>query len=463
MKSLWFKKAVRLVSGLTIVALLSTAVACGAQKQAEPAATEPAKTEAAKETDKKADGKPVTIKIITWAQQSNIDPLNALNAKFSEKNPNVKFVIDSVNANDYPTLQQTRISAGDVDIVTGFAFDQVPQDYMKGVDKRAWQQFVESGAYLDITDQPFLKNWDPAMIKDAASYKGKVYGINVGKVGFNGVFYNKKIFADNGLSEPKTWEELMNICKTLKAKNITPFTGAAKDSWPINMMAHAFIAANEPDMPAYSKGLWTGERKFTDEGSMKIWNRVEEWSTYFEKGVAGIDYSSVVGRFVAKKAAMMPDGTWDSGTIDAAKPDFEYGYFCIPGDTAGAEPIQLAGKYDLQFQIYSKTANKDICLKWMEFLSQKENYTPFISALSMFPTMPDVQVSNKFINSIADKNKNFRLAFERITLEPKGVGQYAAGVFPLTQLKAFGGTIATAKELAELQQKDWDAAVKAAK
>ncbi len=99
----------------------------------------------------------------------------------------------------------------------------------------------------------------------------------------------------------------------------------------------------------------------------------------------------------------------------------------------------------------------------MDFLSQKENYGPMINKLSMFPTMPGVEITNKFVNSIADKNKSFQLAFERIGLAPKGVGQYAAGVYPITQLKSFGGTIATAKDLAALQQKDWDAAIAAAK
>jgi len=457
----WLKGTVKFVASISVLAMLFTTVACGNTTPAPAPANTTATTAA---DNSQAADKPVNIKIITWAQQTNVDAINELNASFTKKYPNVTFTVDTVDSNQYPTLEQTRLSAGDVDIISQVAaFDQVPQDFTKGLDKPAWMQYIEGGQFLDITDQPFIKNWDPNMIKDAVSYNGKVYGLDMGKVGFNGVFYNKKIFADNNLQEPKTWADFITICKTLQAKGITPMTGAAKDSWPINMMASAFVAANVPDMTAYAKGLWSGTSKFTDDDSMKIWNRIDEWSQYFEKGVAQITYADVVGRFVAKKAAMMPDGTWDSGTIDAANPDFDYGYFCIPGDTASADPVQLKGKYDIQFNIYAKAANKDWDLKWMDFLSQKENYGPLINKLSMFPTMPGVEITNKFVNSIADKNKDFQLAFERIGLAPKGVGQYAAGVYPITQLKAFGGTVATAKDLAALQQKDWDTALAAAK
>lgn len=459
MMKLLLKGTKKLVLMLAVFALLASAVACGGggEQTGGPEATGAVGGD---QTD--GAGKPVNLKMITWSQQTNLDAIEGLNAAFTEKYPNVTFTIDHVNSNDYPTLMQTRIAAGDVDIISNmYAFDALPQDFTKGCDDPAWLTFIQSGAYLDITDEPFIKNWDPAMIRDAVSYEGRVYGLDMGKVGFNGVFYNKKLFDENGFEEPGTWAELSDICKKLSEKGITPFTAGVKDAWPVNMLASGFVAANETDIAAYTEGLWTGTRKFTDEGSMKIWSRIEEWASYFEKGVAAVDYASAPGRFVAGKAAMMPDGTWNSGAIEALDPDFEFGYFAIPGDAAG-NPNQLAGKYDIQFNIYAKTPNTDVCLQWFDFLSQKENYTPFINALSMFPTMQEVEISNEFILSMQDKNTDFALAFERICVQPKGVGQYAAGVFPITQLKAFGGTIETAKELAQLQQKDWDDAIAAA-
>lgn len=460
MKSMWFKKTVRMISVLVIAALLFAVAGCGAKEAAEQENAGAAGSDAPKAAGDKA----VTLKMITWVQETNEKAIKDLNDAFTKKYPNVEIVVDTVAPNDYPTLQNTRISAGDVDLLTSLsAFDTLPQDFTKGCDKPAWQTFVESGAYLDITDQPFLKNWDPNMLKNASSYNGKVFGIDMGAVGYNGLFYNKKLFDENGLKEPGTWDEFVKICETFKAKNIAPITLGMKDGWPLDAIGvSGLVGANEEDLTAFAKGLWTGTRKLTDEQTMKIWNRADQFVSYLEKNVQSVTYGDAPGRFVAGKAAMLYDGTWNNGTITALDKDFQFGYFALPGDKDG-KPNQLQGKYDMQFHVYSKTANKDTCLKWMEFLSQKENYTEFVSTIGFFPTMPGVVSKNTFINSLADKNTGFKASWEKVLVAPKGVGQYAKGQgFVLSQLKAVGGTVPDVKALADLAQKDWDAGLKAA-
>jgi len=423
---------------------------------ASESAAAPATTESLPETN---------LKMITWVQETNQAALDTLNKSFTEKYPTVTFTVDTVPANDYPTLLNTRIAAADVDIISYIsAFDQLPQDFTKGCDKPAWQTFIDSGSFLDITDQPFIKNWNPSMIKDAVTYNGKVYGLDMGAVGYNGLFYSKKLFTENGFKEPGTWAEFVTICKAFQAKGIAPITLGVKDTWPLDSCAvSGIVGANEEDMTAYAKGLWDGSRKFTDDKSMKIWNRIGEFVSFCEKNVAAVAYGDAPGRLVAGKVAMLYDGTWNAGAITALDPNFEFGYFPIPGDVS-ANPNQLQGKYDMQFNIFAKSANKDVCLKWFDFLSQKENYTPFVSALGFFPTMPEVESTSKFVASIADKNKAFKPSWEKVITPPKGVGQYAAGqCFKPGQLKAIGGQVADVKALAELAQKDWDAAFNAIK
>lgn len=455
----------KLIAVLIVTVLMLGITACASK----PADESPPPSSS---TDVSADGKdntgksgePVTLRMITWVQESNEKAIAALNAKFSEKYPNVSFVIDTVGANDYPTLQNTRISAGDVDIITNLsAFDTYPQEFTKGVDKPAWETFILGGAYLDITNEPFIKNWDPYMIENAVSYKGKVYGLDMGAVGFNGVFYSKSIFNKYGFDEPGTWAEFETICNTLKSDGINPITAGAADSWPLTSVGvSAMVGAYETDLNEYARGLWTGTRKFTDEKSMGLWRRFEQLVSWLEPNVMSVSYGDAPGRFVAGKAAMMIDGTWNSAAIEDLDPDFEYGYFPIPGDTDG-NPNQLQGKYDMQFNIYANTPHKEWALKYFDFISQKENYGPFVSALGFFPTMPGVKSTNEFVNSLADKNRNFSLAWEKFIIPPKGVGQYAAGqCFNINLLKELGGTVESIEELAELAQQDWDAGIAAA-
>lgn len=464
----WFKATSRLLAVLMVLTLVLTMAACGGQKtpgDTTTAATTAKATEATTAAAPEQNAKPVNLQMITWIQETNQKAIDALNASFAAKYPHVTCTVDTAPANDYPTLLQTRVAAGNVDIISNIsAFDTLPQDFTKGCDDPAWLTFIKSGAYLDITDQPFINNWDPNMIKNAVSYGGKVYGLDMGAVGYNGMFYNKTLFDENGFKEPGTWADFVNICKTFQSKGIAPVTLGGADGWPLTAIGvSGLVGANEQDLTAFAKGLWDGSRKWNDEQTMKIWNRAAEFVSFLEKNVTSITYGDAPGRFVAGKAAMLYDGTWNAGTIAALDPNFKFGYFPMPGDVDG-KPNQLSGKYDMQFNIFAKSPNKDVCLQWMDFLSQKENYGPFVSALGFFPTMPGVQSSSEFVNSLADKNTGFKPSWEKTIVPPKGVGQYASGQgFPLNQLKALGGSVATVKELADLAQKDWEAAIAAIK
>ncbi len=56
----------------------------------------------------------------------------------------------------------------------------------------------------------------------ATLYDGKRYLVPFG-YHYAGMFYNPKVMAEAGIAEmPKTWDELLAACTTLKAKGIDP-------------------------------------------------------------------------------------------------------------------------------------------------------------------------------------------------------------------------------------------------
>ncbi|NJD01543.1 MAG: extracellular solute-binding protein [Ruminiclostridium sp.] len=449
------KSLMKAVTIVLMTALLFTMlIGCGVKDTPKTETSTP-KTETT--ADVTVSKEPVVLKMIEHSNQATNDAIKALNEKFSKKYPNITVESTVVEGGQYVQLMQTRLAAGDVDILEVSTFAIAIPDWAKGQDKNFNAQFIENGDILDITNEPFIKNWDPVAIKNACTYNGKVYGLNIGKVAYNGIFYNKTIFEQNGLKVPETWGEFINVCKSLQSKSIVPMTAGGKDVWPIAMMWSGFVNAFEPDPNAFAKGLWTGERKFNDPKTLIMFDRMAEFASYFEEGVTSVDYASVIGRFVAGKAAMMPDGTWDASQITTADPNFKFGYFAIPGDAKGAQPPQLAGKYDISYGGYAKSPNKTAILQWLDFFSQKENYSDFINAIGFIPTMTGIDIKNDFIKSLDPINQNFQTNFELIIKNPKGVGKYAG--FQIDQLKVLGGSIATPKELADLAQKDWDAAL----
>jgi len=405
-----------------------------------------------------ASGEPVKLKLITWTNEATTKVLDELDKQFTEKNPDITVEITAVDSATYPQLVQTRVAAGDVDIIAQQQFVPNP-DFTKGLDKPAFQQYIENGDFLDLTDQEFVSKYDANAIKDSASFNGKVYAIPMSRTSYNGVFYNKKMFEDNGLSVPQTWDEFIKACDTLKEAGINPITVAGKDGWPVTAVAtNAIVSTVISDSGAYVKGLWDGSKKFTDEESLEIFKRIGQFASYCEPGAMGIDYASVPGRFAAGKAAMLADGAWQAPQIAAANPDLQFGYFPLPPTEKGSDAAQLRGKYDTLFAASGKSKNTDAILKWMAFISDEANYTTFINAIAMESTMPSVQSSDAFLKELAPMSKNFQLQFEIAYKAPKGIGKF--GGFQSTQLKAFGGTVETPEELADLAQKDWDTALK---
>jgi len=398
---------------------------------------------------------PVTLELITWSNPPSVDALNALDAQFMQQFPNVTINLTEVaNSNSaYDNLRETRFAANSVDIFTAQTI--TPPVSWAPTNLTAEQQAVVNGNYADLTDYPWVSNWSTG--QTAYTYNGKVYAISTGATTVTGVFYNKQMFSDHGWSVPKTWNDFVSLCNAMKAAGVTPMTVGGADGWPYTSLANDVVASVEPDNNALAQGLWTGARQFTDTNSMEIYNRLDFLNQNLEDGFLTIPYSDDPGRFVAGKAAMMPDGSWQAPVIEQVDSTFQFGYFPFPSDNPGNA---YQGKFDLSFGVNAHSANLNWALKWMEFLSQPDNYQTFVNATDMVPTM-NVQVTDPFINALLPDVQNMKTVWESIYRPPAGVGQYAAkrGFIP-TFLQSAGGPN-TVAELAQLAQQDFDTAKQA--
>lgn len=395
---------------------------------------------------------PVTLELITWSNPPSVQALNDLDAKFTQEFPNVKINLTEVaNSNEtYTNLRETRFAANSVDIFTAQTF--TPPVSWAPTALTSEQQAVVNGNYADLTDYPWVSNWSTG--QTAYTYNGKVYAISTGATAVTGVYYNKQLFSDHGWQVPTTWDEFTTLCNAMKAAGVTPMTVGGADGWPYTSLANDVVASVEPDNNALAEGLWTGARQFTDTNSLEIYNRLDFINQNLEQGFLTIPYSDDPGRFVAGKAAMMPDLSTEAPVIEQIDSSFQFGYFPFPSDTPGN---QYQGKFDLSFGVNAHSANLNWALKWMEFLSQPENYQAFVNTTDMVPTM-DVPVTDPFINALLPDVKSMQTVWESIYRPPAGVGQYAAkrGFIP-TFLQSAGGPN-TPAQLAQLAQQDFDTA-----
>ena len=448
---------------LTLLAalLIGLLASCSPAPTAQPAAADATKAPAAAEATKApaADQKS-TLRILIHNNPPFVEAMNTINKKFMEKYPNITVDMTVSQSDAMATAVQTRLTAGDVDLVDQFAFDQAVMDYMKGVEKPAWQKYVEAGLYADLSDQAFVNSWDPAVVKAVGTVNGKVYEINTGRYAFTGVFYNKDLFDKNGVKIPTTWADLVAACDTFKKAGLACMTSGGKDVWPLSVAGSGIILSLYPDQAALAKGLWTGTSKLNDATSMVVWQRLQQMLTFMEDGVSGIDYTSAPGRFATGKIAMYPAGTWDAPAIAKANPDLKFGYFPMPGSDKAEDNKYIAGKYDVGFSVAAKGQNKEAALKWLEFFSTKDIYSLYVNAVGILPTMPGVTLATPFGQEIDPLIPNFRVALERYWVTPKGAGKYAG--FNATFFKPYGD-FTDAKTVANQAQSDLDAGLSAAK
>ena len=376
-------------------------------------------------TDKKAD-EDVTLRVLVHQNPPMVAFMETFNQQFTERHPNITVDMSVVNANDLSTVSQTRLSANDIDVLDIFGFANGAQPYMKMVEPPNWQQLIDANLLMDLTGQDFLKNYDENTINDAGSYNGKVYAINLGRVIYSGIYYNKQLFEQNSIAVPTTWPELVAACETLKAAGTPCMTAGGADGWPIFVGAYGLLGAMYPDQAELVKGLWEGTIKWNDEKSLEMWTKMQIYARdMMEEGASGVAGDAAPGRFASGAVAMFPGGSWYAPSIEAAQPGFEWGYIPFPGSDKAEDNQYWFGKYDQGWAIAANTPNKDAALLYLKEFSEPANYQAFVDAVGFIPTQPTAKLNTKLGTEIAPFLANFEVGYEQYWIAPKGAGQFA--------------------------------------
>jgi raffinose/stachyose/melibiose transport system substrate-binding protein len=454
---------VRKLAALTAVAIL--VAACGGNTpvptqaptqapsqpgaSATPAGSPPAATLA-----------PTTLRVLVHQNPPFTDYMAKFNAAFEERHPGVKVDMAIEAPNLLATTTQTRLAAGDVDVVDIFAFDTAVQPYMKNVTAPIWQTLADEGQLLDITNEPFVANYDANATADAGTYNGKVYAINLARVGFTGLYINEDLFAANGISVPTTWSELVAACQAFTSKNISCMTAGGADGWPIFVTGYGILGSAFPDQAAYVEGLWTGSVKYNDAANVAMWEKLRILAQdMIEDGASGIAADGAPGRFASGEVATLSGFTWLAPAIEAASPSFKWTFINFPGSDNADDNKYVFGKYDQGWTIAANTPNKDAALAYLAEFSEPAAYQEFVTAVGAIPTQPTATLDTPLGQAIAPSLANFRIGWERYWIAPQGAGQFATPF--ATFFKPFG-EFDTAQQAADAAQADLQAGLDAA-
>ncbi len=410
-----------------VVATALVAAACGGDDDADSGTpdTETDGTGSSSGTAAPA-GEDVTLRVLVHQNPPMVAFMEEFNDSFEAANPNVSIDMAVVSADELSVVTQTRLTAKDVDVIDIFGFSNAAQPYMADVTPPNWQTLIEAGLLLDITDQPFVANYDEATIADAGSYDGRVYSVNLGRVSYSGMFVNQDLLAEVGVEIPTTWDELVTACEAVKDAGNECMTVGGGDGWPVFVGAYGLLGAMYPDQEAFVEGLWTGEAKWDDEQGVAL---LERYQTYvqdmIESGASGLAHDAAIVRYAAGDVAFAPTGVWQAPALEDAEPGFEWTYVPFPGSDDPADNQYLFGKYDQGWAIAADSPNQEAALAYVSAFSEPANYQEFVNAVGFLPTQPTATLDSQLGAAVAPYLENYRVGFEQFWVQPTGAGQWA--------------------------------------
>jgi multiple sugar transport system substrate-binding protein len=313
--------------------------------------------------------------IVLNSDQSDPTPKKAMEeliADFEAKNPTITVKWNNFDHEGYKSAIRNFLTADAPDVVAWYAGNRM-------------EPFVKAGLFEDVSDVWAANGLDEQLKSAAASMTidGKKWGVPYTYYQW-GIYYRADIFAKEGITPPKTWDELLAACKKLNADGITPFTIGTKALWPTGgWFDYLDLRVNGYE---FHMDLTAGKIPYTDPRVKAVF---EKWAElvkpgYFIANHAAIDWQDAIPQMVQGKAAMYLMGNFAVATMkDGGLTEDQIGFMQFPEITAGL-PMSEEAPTDT-FHIPSGAKNKADAKVFLAYLASPEAQAKMNATLGQLP------------------------------------------------------------------------------
>jgi raffinose/stachyose/melibiose transport system substrate-binding protein len=317
-----------------------------------------------------------------------------------------------------------------------------PPDLMEMSWTGDYRDLIDAGALLPLDDAlktGFPKFYKPVM--DSLRYKGKIYGVPM-DLNTLTIAYNKKIFAELGLTPPKTLNDLLAYAAKIRAKNYQPLASNLKDGWPGGDLWFAQVAYTDPSGTAIRKAELK-QIKWTDPRFLKASQNIQQMldAKLFADGSESLDFFGNINLFARGRTAMTyPHGNFSTGIIaKSVGKRFAWDLFPFPPLTAKGKAVATGGPAII-WSVPAKAANPEAAIEYMRMTTDatankelvKQNYIPSSPAdISSNPSaiykrmvsfQPTAQTRAIFVPAVYTELLNAIQGLVAGDVTPRGVG-----------------------------------------
>ncbi len=195
-----------------------------------------------------------------------------------------------------------------------------------------------------------------------------------------GFYYNKQIFADNGLEVPTTLEEFETLLGALREAGVEPLVFGNLDQWQAIHLFGELHGVNTTR--EFLDGLIyrRGEADFSDPSILEAANRVIAWNDAgaFMEGFDGVTGDDATALFTTGVGGLLMQGSWAAGAVREGLGE-NAGFFLMPPASADV-PVLHVGGVGIPYSITANAADPAVAGMFLDSLVSEESFNSFLEA-----------------------------------------------------------------------------------
>ncbi len=291
---------------------------------------------------------------------------------FEAENPDIKVTVNLFDHEGYKTAIRNFLTADAPDLATWYAGNRMAP-------------FVNAGQFEDVSDVWAANGLNDSLKSAAASMTidGKQWGVPYTYYQW-GIYYNKDVYKQVGVTEPKTWDEFIANCAKFKEAGIDCLTTGTKALWPgAGIFDYMNLRTNGYE---FHMDLTAGKIEWTDP---RVRETFAQWAKLVEPGYitanhAAIDWQDASALLVQGKAANFVMGNF---AVDIFKKggmtNDTLGFMPFPEITPGIPRAEDAPTDTIHIPAGAK--NKEDAKKFLAFVARADVQTKMNETLGQLP------------------------------------------------------------------------------
>lgn len=322
------------------------------------------------------------LEIFSWWAGDEGPALEALIKLYNEKHPNVEVINATVTGGAGVAARavlKTRMLGGNP-----------PDSFQVHAGQELTGTWVVANRMEPLTELFRSEGWldkFPKDLIDLISYNGEIWTVPVNIHRSNVMWYVPAKLKEWGVEVPKTWDEFLAVCPSLKERGVTPL--AMGENWTaVHLFENVLLA--QLGVQGY-RDLFAGKLSWEDDSVKAAWTLFDKVLDCTNPDAASLSWQQATDLVIEGKAAFYVMGDWAAGYMTTTKgltPGEGFGYAPAPGTEGVFNMLSDA------FGLPKGAPNRENALNWLRLVGSVAGQDTFNPLKGSIPARIDADVKN---------------------------------------------------------------------